>query len=133
MVHRVTCRRPAVMAAIMRWVTLAFCPYIIIKLLLLNFVTTSRCVDSRPGVNLDCHSRCAVVVCCHLANRLALTVRENERDIANYISTNYSTTIYREHGAKNAVIAHPLPISTNYATIYRGQSIVAIAHCLHEM
>ena len=38
-------------------------------------------------VNLDCH----------LANRLVLTVRENERNIAHYtlrISTNY-TTIYR--------------------------------------
>ena len=39
--------------------------------------------------------RCAVVVCCHLANRLALTVGENERNIAHYITDfhNY-TTIY---------------------------------------
>ena len=41
---------------------------------------TSRCVD------LYCHCRCAVAVCCHLANRLALTVGENERIIANYIT-----------------------------------------------
>ena len=37
---------------------------------------TSRCVDSRPWVDLHCR-------CCYLANRLA--VSENERIIANYI------------------------------------------------
>ena len=30
--------------------------------------------------------RCAVVVCCHLADRLALTVRKNESNIAHYIT-----------------------------------------------
>ena len=36
------------------------------------FCSTSRCVDSRPRVDLDCHCRCAITVgvrsdlCCHL-------------------------------------------------------------------
>ena len=51
-----------------------------------TFQEISRCVDSRPRVDVDCHCRCAVVVCCRLANRLALTVSENERIIANYIT-----------------------------------------------
>ena len=49
------------------------------------FCITSRCVDSRPRVDLYRQCRCAVLVCCHLANRLTLTVRENERKIAHYI------------------------------------------------
>ena len=55
---------------------------------------------------------CAVVVGCHLANRLA--VRENEiiSLITLRISTNY-TTIYRGHGAKNAAIGHCRPGLTN--------------------
>ena len=58
--------------------------------------------------------RCAVVVCCHPANRPALAVRENERNIAHYIMDfhNY-TIIYRGHGAKNVAIAHRCPGVTN--------------------
>ena len=74
----------------------------------LDFYVTSRCADSHLRVDQ--------------ANRLALTVSENERVslITLRISTNY-TTSYRGHGATNAAIAHTVPISTNYTTIYRGR------------
>ena len=41
-----------------------------------NVCYTSRCVDSRPRVDLDCHCRCAITegvrsdLCCHLTNML---------------------------------------------------------------
>ena len=58
---------------------------------------TSRRVDSRPRVDLDCHCRCAVVVCCHLANRLALTV--SEKNVISLIALRISTNNTMAHWA----------------------------------
>ena len=46
----------------------------------------TRACESTFTVTVVC--KCAVVVCCHLANRLPLTVSEHERIIANYINVN---------------------------------------------
>ena len=48
------------------------------------------------------NARAIHMACCHVANRLALTVSENERNIANYITDFHKLYkhLYRGHGTK---------------------------------
>ena len=65
---------------------------------------TSRCVDSRP--------RMKVYGCCLLPSSEQASINSAKMNVIWLITQ--TATIYRGHGAKNAAIAHTLPISTNY-------------------
>ena len=58
-----------------------------------NCILTSRCVDSRPRVDLDCHSRCAITVGVATVSTLYMLHRSIKYRIEVYNNMNVPYTV----------------------------------------